>query len=226
MIGVFGEPVLPGSILFRGGPGALHYGCRYNSTLVAEPGFLSTDAMHWRYDPHGTDVILKGFVHKDGGPSPSLWRALMWRLGPRGFKLIVFERLDDDADRPYHTLPIGERYMSIEGAHDHEQKVFKAVLAEAQSDGLTGLADLLEVLQQKCEDGMPAALGADLRAQAKAVYDIHMAGADVIDAAIAVGKHKIHTGVANLINAIENVEQAVRAADKARMHMAVQQLTA
>ncbi len=218
---VFGEEIRPGSLLMRGGPEALYYGCPYNSVLVAEPGFLEQD--EWRYALNGTDAILKGFVHKDGEPRPSLWRALMWDLGPRGFKRLIFERL---GNAHHHILPIGEKYMSIESAHDHEQKVFQALLAEVNKDGLTDLADKIAILQQKCEDGMPAALGSDLRAQAKAIYDIHVAGADMIDVAISVGKHKIHTGIANLINAIENVEQAVRAADKARMHAAVAQLTA
>lgn len=117
---------------------------------------------------------------------------------------------------------IKELAMSIESAHAHAVTVLGNAIAHANKNGHTDLAAALTNLGAVAEAGIPAGQGSDLAAQGDALQAIFHALVPVVNAGLAIqGKDPVHSDVLNLYNAMENVANAIHAANKARMHAAL-----
>ncbi len=112
--------------------------------------------------------------------------------------------------------------MSIDAAHAHATKVLANAVAHANKLGHTDLANALTTLGAAADAGISAGQGSDLAAQGDALQAIFHALAPVVAAGQAIpGSDPIHGDVLNLYNAMENVANAIHAANKARMHAAI-----
>lgn len=204
----FAEPLAPGSMVLRAGPETISYGDPYHHAVAMEPA--------------GTTAVLKGFVVEQGKLTADHIDAIMRCLGPCGFDTLFWERIEPGKPPRPITLPIKEMYMSIDSAHEHAQKALAKAIEHADKAGLTDFSNALKALGAAADAGIPAAKGSDLAAQGEAVRNIFAALQAVQVAGLACDKsHAIHHDVVNVLNAIENVSMQVHAANKARLHQAL-----